>query len=251
MFKSYQDIFNQRGQQYHQAMLRYPLARQAEFKLILDHAEIAEGAVLLDMPSGGGYLGRFLDVPVQRISVETSCQFVRDVEPAPDHSILLCNDIAHTPLPDASADRIISLAGLHHLEDKLAFYRQAYRLLRPGGIFCVADAWEGSAVARFLNEFVHAHNSMGHSGVFLDGQTVSQLCTAGFELAYEHRHAYVWQFESPEHMADYCQLLFGIDQADRAAIIDGIQTYLGFSVVANACRMNWALHFLKARKPPA
>jgi len=249
MHKTYQEIFNQRGADYHHSMVKYPQARNAEFETIIRLAELSPGQTLLDMPSGGGYLEKFLDVSVQIVSIETSCQFIRDIKPSANHSVLLCNDITQTPLPDACADRVISLAGLHHLDDKLAFYREVFRLLKPGGLFCLADAHKDSCVARFLNIFIHENNSMGHSGIFLDEKTPHELGDAGFELLHEKNHTYSWQFDTPENMATYCKLLFGIDKANTPAIIEGIDSYLGYFMQSHQCLMNWELYFLKGRKP--
>jgi len=249
MHKTYQEIFNQRGADYHHSMLKYPQARKAEFETIIQLTELSSGQILLDMPSGGGYLEKFIDIPVRIISIETSSQFIRDIKPSANQSILLCHDITKTPLPDACADRIISLAGLHHLDNKPAFFQEVFRLLKPGGLFCLADAHKNSSVARFLNVFVNEHNSMGHSGTFLDETTPHELRRLGFELLHEKIHDYDWQFETPEDMAGYCKSLFGIDKTNAPAVIEGIDNYLGCRTHDGQCLMSWSLYFLKGRKP--
>jgi SAM-dependent methyltransferase len=39
----------------------------------------------------------------------------------------------HLPFPDASFDRIVCVNALHHFTDRTRFFREARRLLRPGG----------------------------------------------------------------------------------------------------------------------
>jgi SAM-dependent methyltransferase len=248
MFESYKDIFNQRGTAYHQGMLKYPLARTEEFQQIIQLAEIANGHVILDIPSGGCYISNFIDPEAKIISVETSKEFIKDAKPPENNTILVCDDIADIPLLSDSADRIISLAGLHHVSNKPSFYREAYRLLKTEGLFCIADAFQDSKVARFLDIFVDQNNSMGHEGEFLNSQTNTELEAANFQVLYSSSISYFWRFNSLDAMAEYCQLLFGIDRADQATIITGIENYLGYQIHQDKCYMNWELHFIKCLK---
>lgn len=48
MFKSYPDIFNQRGTLYHQVMLKYPLARVEEFNQIVSLSDLEDHSILFD-----------------------------------------------------------------------------------------------------------------------------------------------------------------------------------------------------------
>jgi SAM-dependent methyltransferase len=248
MFKTYREIFEQRGTDYHRAMQQFPLARAQEFRAIIQMADISAGHIVFDMPSGGGYLGAFIAAPVRLVCVETASQFVREMHSAPGQTVVLCEDMSRMFLPDACADRIISLAGVHHLDDKPAFYREAFRLLRPDGIFCLADVRAGSPADAFLNGFVDAHNSMGHKGAFLDAATTGELATAGFEVQLQEL-AYHWDFDSTAQMAGYCRLMFGIDRADDEAIVAGVEQCLGYATAGGRCRMNWGLNFLRCRKP--
>jgi len=172
MYDSYKEIFNKRGNSYNAAMFDCPNARQNEFNQIIELAEISAGQLVLDIPSGGGYLKNFINAPVKIISVETSSLFIQDLQPTSSQTILLCNDISNTLLPDSCTDRIISLAGLHHIEQRFDLYREMFRMLKPGGYFCMADACTDSNVASFLNVFVNQFNSMGHRGVFLDEEDI-------------------------------------------------------------------------------
>jgi cyclopropane fatty-acyl-phospholipid synthase-like methyltransferase len=48
-------------------------------------------------------------------------------------------DYTNTPFPDASFDTVWALESLCHAPDKVAFYREAARLLRPGGRLVIAE----------------------------------------------------------------------------------------------------------------
>lgn len=248
MFESYKDIFNKRGLAYHKAMLTYPLARTEEFIRIIELAGIEDGHTVVDIPSGGCYLNSFIDKSVTTISIETSHEFVRDSMSSNKNIILVCDDIASTSLKDQSVDRVASLAGLHHVMDKYSFFQEIHRILKTEGIFCIADAYHNSNVAKFLNIFVDQNNSMGHKGIFLDNNTRRELEAANFQICYDAPQQYCWEFNSTREMAEYCKLLFGIDRANQAEVVDGIKDYLGYLENSEKCLMNWELHFIKCIK---
>jgi cyclopropane fatty-acyl-phospholipid synthase-like methyltransferase len=78
-------------------------------------------------------------------------------------------DYTRTPFPDASFDVVWALESLCHAVDKAAFYREAARLLRPGGRLVVA-------------EYVRASRGNGREAEalvrqWLDGWTIPDLDT--------------------------------------------------------------------------
>ncbi len=250
MFDTYSDIFNQRGKLYHQAMVDWPLARQAEFETVLSFLDLSPGQTLCDAPSGGGYLRNFISVPgVKLYFAETSDAFAQQIKGSIDNTTLFCKTIADLPLTDGTVDRVVSLAGLHHVDPQIDFYREAMRILAPEGIFVIADVQIGSGVDRFLNGFVDRHSSMGHKGLFLADHTLVDLTDCGFQIVSSELKSYTWQFPTPTVMANYCQMLFGIDQADLQTVLQGIESCVGYDVSDTGCHMNWELLFVKAIKP--
>jgi SAM-dependent methyltransferase len=249
MSDEYQTIFNQRGRSYHEAMSAVPDARLNEFATILDIANPAPGEVICDMPAGGGYLQKHLaGLDVDLISVETSEVFHELCkEKAKGTSLLCCLD--DTPLEDGSVDLVISLAGLHHTEDRRPFYREAFRILKPGGRLAIADVRRNSPVDSLLNVFVHEHSSLGHTGFFFDEQTASELSEVGFRVQVCGPRRYTWDFPSADDMVSYCGHLFGIDRATRDRIRDGIERHVGYEEGPDSCRMDWELMAFGCRKP--
>lgn len=45
-------------------------------------------------------------------------------------------DVGNLPFEDSSLDLLLSLNGFHAFSDKEAAYRETFRVLKPGGVFC-------------------------------------------------------------------------------------------------------------------
>jgi SAM-dependent methyltransferase len=248
MFPSYKEIFDRRGRAYHQAMQTYPTARHAEFAQIIQLANLQDGQLICDVPSGGCYLSRFIQASVTLVSIETSGTFVQQLQAPEQTSLMFCEDLEALPLDSETCDRVICLAGVHHLPNQASFYREIYRILKPGGLFCLGDVREGSGVADFLNIFVHHYSLFGHQGIFLTPKTAEDLTAIGFQVDQAIVKAFPWTFPDVKAMVQFCQLLFGIDRATEAEILEHIEKYLGYSMTDHQCCLNWELFFWKAVK---
>ena len=53
--------------------------------------------------------------------------------------VFLLSSMEKIPIEDASLDAVLSNCAINHVEDKLAVYREIYRLLKSGGRFVVSD----------------------------------------------------------------------------------------------------------------
>ena len=114
-------------------------------------AQLQPGQVVLDLGSGAG-----LDVllSARRVSpgghaygVDMTDEMLdlanRNKEKSGLSNVtFLKGAIENIPLPDASVDVVISNCVINLAEDKGAVIKEAFRVLRPGGLFAVADMVE-------------------------------------------------------------------------------------------------------------
>jgi len=248
---SYLTTFEARGDLYNDAARVDPQARESERALLIEYLRVERSHRVLDAPAGGGFLADGLKAQVsdtrQIVCVEPSARFAQGLSPdyqchvAPLHAL---------PLPDGSVERVGSLAGLHHLEDKRPFFGEAWRVLRPGGVFALADAMEGTPVAAFLNGPVDRLTQTGHDGRFLrQGEAANLLRTVGFTDVVEHHRGCPWRFASRVAMARYCRLLFGMVLADEKTVADELARHFRIESDHHSTRLPWSLVYAVGVKP--
>jgi len=114
-------------------------------------AQLEPGQVVLDLGSGAG-----LDVLIsaRRVApgghaygVDMTDEMLQlantnMTKAGVENATFLKGSIESVPLPDASVDVVISNCVINLAEDKGAVIKEAFRVLRPGGLFAVADMVE-------------------------------------------------------------------------------------------------------------
>lgn len=246
MRDKYEEIFTKRGLSYHDAMSLCSDAREEEFSTLLGITSLRPDYKVADMPSGGCYLKKYIAELVSEIYfVDPTKNLLKECDPQDN---LILASLTDTPFQDDFLDVVFSLAGIHHITNKMNVYSEINRILKTGGKFIYADVMARSKEDDFLNSFVDGYNSLGHKGVFLDEGTRDVLSASGFTIQHCNYKEYYWKFNSENEMIDYVKKLFSLDLATDKIILQALKNILGYKQVNKIYKLNWGLYFIAARK---
>jgi SAM-dependent methyltransferase len=228
----YQKIFEKRANDYHYAMQKYPDVRSYEFESLIGSTDFSNIKNVLDIPSGGGYLKKYLPKNIELISADFSEGFTNDY-------IQLANPTQFS-YPDNSFDLVLSLSGLHHLNDVPKFVNECLRVLKHNGSFIFSDVKKDTAVDFFLNDFVNKYNSLGHNGIFFTENSFNDLPLQEKIIRTQYNQ-YPFLFKDKSDMLCFFSSFFGLDKANEDIIYDGIRDILGVKSTENGLEVDWGL----------
>jgi ubiquinone/menaquinone biosynthesis C-methylase UbiE len=229
----YQKIFEKRANEYHWAMQKYPDVRSYEFESLIGSTNFSNIKKVLDIPSGGGYLKKYLPKNIELISADFSEGFT-------NQEIQLVNPTQFSYC-DNSFDLVLSLSGLHHLNDVPKFVNECLRVLKENGSFIFSDVKKDTAVDFFLNEFVNKYNSLGHNGMFFTENSFNDFPLLQQKIVRTQYNQYPFVFKDKSEMICFFSHFFGLDKANENIIYDGICDILGITTTENNLEVNWGL----------
>ncbi|KJS09209.1 MAG: methyltransferase type 11 [Gammaproteobacteria bacterium BRH_c0] len=246
----YDQLFDVRGTAYDRAMRMFPAARAKEFGQVIERAGLLSGMKVADVPAGGGYLAAYLPAGCEWLGHEPCGSFYAHVGQSVDRGADPVS-VPLLPLPwtDNSIDVAMSVAGIHHLEDKRPLFAELLRVVKPGGRLVVSDVAVNSAPAKFLDGFVGDHNSTGHEGVFLSAITLDELRDTGWTVISNEAISFCWEFDKEQDMARFCHDLFDLRTASIAETAIAIHQELGVETLPDGgIGMQWELTTVVAEK---
>ena len=229
----YQKIFEKRANDYHWAMQKYPNVRVHEFENLISNFDFSNIKNVLDIPSGGGYLKNYLPENIELSSADFSEGFINE-------NIKLANP-THFPYSDNSFDLVLSLSGMHHLNDMSKFVNECLRVLKENGTFIFSDVKKESSVDLFLNEFVNKYSSLGHNGIFFTENSFNDLPLLQEKIVRTQYNQYPFLFKNKDEMISFFLFFFGLDKANENIIYDGIRDILGIKTTLNGLEVEWGL----------
>jgi arsenite methyltransferase len=152
-------------------------------------AELQPGEVVLDLGSGGGidcFLaakrvgpeGLVIGLDMTTDMIKLARRNARKV--GAENVEFRYGEMEEIPLPDESVDVIISNCVINLSPDKDAVFREAYRVLRPGGRICVSDMVVDGDLPRAIRQQLDAWAAC-IAGALDESVYLGKIRAAGFE----------------------------------------------------------------------
>lgn len=229
----YGTLFKSRANDYNLAMQEFPNVRDNEFKSLISNVDFSDVKMVLDIPSGGGYLKNYLPSHVNITSTDFSEGFI-------NNGIKLVSP-EKLPFESNSFDAIFSLSGMHHLKNVPLFVEECLRVLKKDRTFVFADVKEGSNVDFFLNDFLNEYNSLGHQGNFFYENYFEKCPNIQEKIIDCQYNEYPFLFNNEAEMILFFKLFFGLDKANDTIILEAVRDILGIEKTVEGLGVNWGL----------
>jgi arsenite methyltransferase len=150
---------------------------------VVADAPLTEDAVVVDLGAGAGVDGFLLAASPLKprvIAVDLSPEMLAVPDRQPDRIWRVAGDFENLPLADGIADVVVANAALNLALDPVAAYREAWRILRPGGRLHIRDlVRDGDLPTELLCDPLAWSTSLG--GVMHEPDLVAAITAAGFE----------------------------------------------------------------------
>lgn len=166
--------------------------------LPVDHAGLKPGQTVLDLGSGAGndafVAGQEVGENGLVIGVDMTAEMVAKArqnvtETGFDNVEFRLGEIEHLPVLSDSVDVVISNCVLNLVPDKQRAFTEIFRVLKPGGHFCISDIVSSEQLPQWLSEIAEAYAGCVAGALPKDVylQTIRQAGFDQVEVAEERR----------------------------------------------------------------
>ncbi len=227
----YIEKFKDRVEGYIYASSRYENVLKNENTNAVNNLNLMKNDKVLHIAAVGVNIKKYINpsLNIELVEVDQSEDFVNLGGPQYKHI-----DLNKMEYEDNTFDKAIVIANFHHSsnEERRRIYKEIYRVLKPNGLFILADVEKDSQQDKFLNGFVNEYNPCGHQGLFFDCSDLNLFDDVGFKTILK-RVKYTWDFESKETLIDFCYNFFNLKKIKKENIYDEVKKYLSLSVTHN------------------
>ena len=157
--------------------------------LPVEHAGLEPGHVVLDLGSGAGLdafvarhevgdTGRVIGVDMTAEMIAKSRENV--AKTGHDNVEFRLGEIEHLPVDPQSIDVVISNCVLNLVPDKTRAMAEIFRVLRPGGHFCISDIVTSAPLPEWTSEIIDLYVGCV-AGAMVEKDYLALIARAGFE----------------------------------------------------------------------
>jgi SAM-dependent methyltransferase len=198
------------------------------------------GELTLDIGCGEGRVARILQHIGHRVvGIDASPTLARLAATHAESLPTALADAAALPLPDAVADRAIAFMSLQDVDDLDGAVREIGRVLRPGGVVCIANLHPLTTAGEFVDETIDSDFLLVHP-YSQPRRFVDAVERDGLTMEFHSVHRPLQAYTDALHDAG-----FVIDRLAEAVPDD--ESVADHPRLARQARVPWYLH-LRARR---
>jgi len=260
--------FENRWSNYRKANNEYPQVRAAEMSTLVGLADIAGNEKVLEIGTGNGIvtlaIAKMLTNGGDIITIDATQENLDAINKKNKVLQLPITTQPETidynlPFDDNSFDKVITLAALHHHDNRndktghtgrQKILKEIYRVLKPGGKLILGDPAYDTDTQRYFDTIdnpIHVYPT-GHPHDFPTEDLIRTLCTnAGFKDVTFALKETPWVFENEEEAAVFLQTIHNA-KCSKEESLELAKKYLGHGYIDGKFYLGWSLFFLTAIK---